>query len=299
MTIPLDPAVVEILERHGLGELLPLFEAAMIPAVRLRTVAPPAEGVRVGGSKFGGRPDLPPDVPWPARGRTALPFVAQFDLREVARYDPLHRLLPHGLLSIFYLHVDDERNDLIDGVYPDALGGWQTIYTPPEQIAGLVPRDMPADLLQQEEERYAEAALELRLEPTFSINRDVSQELIEQFADQTKFLHFVECDQEIQALYGGGAGTYGAHRLFGYPMLIQDGYMKEEAHEVTQQLSWAAEDPDWRRRGIEDWTLLLQLDCDARPGFWWAGSGMVYFWITRQDLARWRFDRTWVIAKAT
>ena len=77
--------------------------------------------VPVGGSRLGGRPDLPVDAPWPvARARTfhyelSLPFsfVGQIALADLAAFTDE---LPHdGLLSFFMLDI----------LRIDGCGGWQ------------------------------------------------------------------------------------------------------------------------------------------------------------------------------
>ena len=41
--------------------------------------------------------------------------------------------------------------------------------------------------------------------------------------------------------------------------------------------------------------LLLQLDTDDDAGMTWGDCGMLYFWITKQDLEAGRFENTWMV----
>lgn len=57
----------------------------------------------LGGSKIGGRPDLPADVAWPhaAEGGGPLAFVCQLNLAELAPHDAQGRLPDHGHWYLF------------------------------------------------------------------------------------------------------------------------------------------------------------------------------------------------------
>jgi uncharacterized protein YwqG len=76
--------------------------------------------------------------------------------------------------------------------------------------------------------------------------------------------------------------------------------MQLEAQLVTNGLYCGNETgyKDPRRKGLEsgadDWMLLLQLDSDDAAEFMWGDSGMLYYWIRKQDLASSRFDRVWM-----
>ncbi len=73
------------------------------------------------GTRFGGRPDVPPDFVWPVfegedydgeLQERPLSFLAQFNCGELSAYDS-ERLLPdHGLLSFFY-QTELRHGDLI------------------------------------------------------------------------------------------------------------------------------------------------------------------------------------------
>ena len=50
--------------------------------------------------------------------------------------------------------------------------------------------------------------------------------------------------------------------------------------------------------GAIDWLLLFQLDSDADAHMQWASTGLLYFWITRQDLQALNFDNVWVVLQS-
>ena len=66
---------------------------------------------KLGATRFGGKPDVPPDFVWPTyEGESydhvvkdrPLTFLAQFNCAELAQFDKEHLLPDHGLLSFFY-----------------------------------------------------------------------------------------------------------------------------------------------------------------------------------------------------
>ena len=61
----------------------------------------------------------------------------------------------------------------------------------------------------------------------------------------------------------------GSHRMFGHPENIQDEM----------------------RASDSEWVMLLQLASDDTIDLMWGDSGMLYFWITKSDLAARRFNR--------
>ena len=91
-------------------ELQPFLTAAAAPTVRLRSCLPPRR-LALGGSRLGGRPDLPPGTSWPRIDGRPLAFLAQLRLDEISPVAPDGVLPPHGLLIVF---VDLEP----DGMFP-------------------------------------------------------------------------------------------------------------------------------------------------------------------------------------
>ena len=114
--IPDDPRLVRVAD-----ELATLFR----PSIRLLT-EPGTVQLPAGATRLGGRPDLPPDTPWPtchidmpapsdaflkARPRERrvpedgivhLAFVGQINLQDVNKFDTESLLPSSGMLSFFY-----------------------------------------------------------------------------------------------------------------------------------------------------------------------------------------------------
>ena len=120
-----------------------------------------------GGTRFGGRPDVPRGFEWPAyegegmHGKTAkrpLSFIAQFDCAELAKYDA-ERLLPErGVLSFFY-----EMDSMRWGYDPKDKGCARVYWF--EDSAALEEAEFPDDLL--EDYRFPALKIKMRAEPSF------------------------------------------------------------------------------------------------------------------------------------
>lgn len=67
---------------------------------------------KMGGSRIGGLPDLPPSVEWPMFGRKKLPFLAQIDLSELPKATRGQKSFrpPDGWLYAFGLFDNDPKH---------------------------------------------------------------------------------------------------------------------------------------------------------------------------------------------
>ena len=119
-----------------------------------------------GGTRFGGRPDVPRGFEWPqfrAQGsdgavkKRPLSFVAQFDCAELAKHDA-ERLLPErGVLSFFY-----EMDSMRWGFDPKDKGCARVYWF--EDSAALEEAEFPDDL--EEDYRFPALAVKMRAEPS-------------------------------------------------------------------------------------------------------------------------------------
>src|SRR5262249_22142633 len=81
------------------------------PSVRL--LPSPKSKPPVGGTRAGGRPDLPDGVEWPRTEETdePMPFVLQVNLAEAAPFDVEGTLPKTGLLSFFFYTEDEDSGE--------------------------------------------------------------------------------------------------------------------------------------------------------------------------------------------
>src|SRR5437660_4671962 len=86
----------------GLSRVVKDLDRIARPSIRVVTTAADESTLRVGASKLGGLPDLPPEVPWPTRRDLPQSFIAQIRLAQVYPYDVQHALPQSGILWFFY-----------------------------------------------------------------------------------------------------------------------------------------------------------------------------------------------------
>ena len=101
--------------------------------------------------------------------------------------------------------------------------------------------------------------------------------------------------REYRQLFAHGPTS---HQFFGHSANIQ-GDMQLEAQLVTNGL-YCGDGTDYDdpraatlAETADQWQLLLQLDSDERIEMW-GDSGMLYYWIRRDDLVAGDFSRIWM-----
>ena len=239
----------------------------------------------VGASKLGGTPDLPDGFNWPVFRGKPQHFVLQVNLADIAGMTSLKGQLPKsGLLSFFY---DLEEQPW--GYDPAAIDGFHVSYF---QNCAELRRQVTQPALE-------EFALELREEITLPGlgHRTANALTCSNTWTDDMYDAYSVLVADLGSTTPGRSG--GKHRLLGHSENIQ-GDMQLEAQLVTNGLycgnASGYEDP--RRESLEqhaeDWMLLLQLDSDDMGNFMWGDSGMLYYWIRKQDLHELRFDRVWM-----
>ena len=153
----------------------------------------------VGASKLGGRPDLPPDMPWPLREeRYPLSFVMQVDL---ATADTGGVLPADGLLSFFY-DAEDEPWGFEDGDETGSLLLYVPAGTP------LARRDFPDDL----DEEYRFGVMSLAPEPADDVERHRllgEPDLVQSEPDPSvRLVLQVGSDDDVEMMWGDGGYLY-------------------------------------------------------------------------------------------
>lgn len=272
------PPVPESLRR--IASLLEEFSAPSV-TFSLKTESVAGEG----GSKLGGAPDLPKDFGLPS-SHAEIDFLLQINLAEASPLDHSGSLPKSGLLSFFY-----DLKEQPWGYDPKRLNGFLVHYTPAD--VPLVRTPMPRTDFVLEECRIA-----LRTGLTLPHIGSRSYEQFEELAslNDGEAEEYFAFTRKVESF---GTQTYGNHHLLGHADNVQ-GDMQLEAQLVTNGLYCGNQSgyKDPRRKALEgdadDWVLLLQLDSDDAAEFMWGDSGMLYYWIRKQDLALNRFERIWM-----
>ena len=256
------------------------------------------ETYKLGATRFGGKPDVPPDFVWPTyEGESydhvvkdrPLTFLAQFNCAELAQFDKEHLLPDHGLLSFFY-----ETDTQCWGYYPEDKGCARVYWF--EDLSALSAADFPADM--EEDFKFPMVKIKLDAKTSYPSWQDFS----EMFPDEKDDDAFNDALDELTG--EDPENPDDRSQLLGWPDIIQNN-MTLECELVSRGHylggSWESvpqEERDALRvPSVQDWRLLFQLDTVEQGDFelMFGDCGHIYFYITKEDLAARRFDRTWLI----
>jgi len=256
----------------------------------------------VGGSKIGGKPDLPAGFEWfyymgEAYGdgtkNRPLAFLAQINCEEASEYDKDTLLPSKGMLYFFY-----EMAAMTWGFDPKDTGSARVYYFPGDK-SELCRTDFPSDL----SEEYTIPEIPVSFSPK---------------AELPNFEEFIEWHEEFD-----GAGAWDRYdelkiemgfdsefdpeeedtinKLLGYANVIQHG-MLLECELVSGGVCLGGPDgyanvTAEQKENCTKWQLLFQLDSIDADGFemLWGDSGRLYFYINSDDLAKQNFDNCWLI----
>lgn len=290
-----DGELRELLTRAGLGLHADALCGLARSSVRLHGEPgePPGEGP--GGSRLGGRPDLPQGFSWPEYDGAPHAFVAQIDLAEIHAFDADGILPARGLLSFFY---DSQQS--VWGFDPRETGASAVHYFP--DSGELAPTAPPAGgedpilaALGLREDTRSSPFPAVRLRPaserTYAPADSSEVDALGLTRDER--LSYEEISAEAEE-------DPPIHRLLGHPEVIQ-GDMQLECQLVTNgrycgdASGYTGDEAERLRPGAADWRLLLQIDSDDDAGMMWGDVGRIYFWMHRDALAQRRWDEAHLI----
>jgi uncharacterized protein YwqG len=255
-------------------------------SIRLTATAVEESELKIGDSKLGGVPDLPPGATWPVLKGQPQAFIAQIRLEDARQYDTAKVLPQSGMLWFFY---DAQQQTF--GADPGDRGGWQVLFMDGD-LGKLqrapVPPALPAL------SRFHACSLGFANELTLSQQPQL----------EIPDLDWTDAEQQqyetlLFAFPGPADRAMPHHRLLGNPDTIQDDMRLEcqlASHGVTD-----INDPRAAAlmEGAMEWLLLLQVDTDElQSGMRWGNAGMLYYWITPADLQARRFDSSWLVLQS-
>jgi len=274
----------DLCEQHDLGAHAGALQAWL--QARIGYSRGDDAAAAVGASRIGGGPDVPSGFEWPTHNGRVLDFMLQVNLADLQGLVSDLELPGQGVMAFFYdvqgqpwgfdpAHVGGHRvylfenQDLHRLPVPDAA-----MELPPSSLAFHQAWSLP-----QPYSMESEALLGVLAASGSEVDEDSYEGLVDAVSDH-------------------GAPIAGQrHVLGGYPSSIQ-GDMKLEAQLVSHGICCGhPEGYEDRRRaeleeGAHDWRLLLQMDSDDDA--MWGDSGILYWWIRRQDLAARDVSRTWL-----
>ncbi|GAC1479286.1 MAG: YwqG family protein [Ktedonobacteraceae bacterium] len=270
------------LEQAGFKSLVPHLNVITRPAIHAASTPVEDATLHVGASKIGGLPDLAPGVEWPEWQGVPQSFVGQIRLEEVRQYD-VEKVLPaQGLLTFFYNAKQDTYGEGVG----DA-GSWRIFFT--EDTAHLkrtpTPQALPASSLFKASSLTFSSQLTLSAQPQLEVPG----------------LPWTQADQQrydpIFAQFGTDTSdTTPRHQLLGHPLTLQDD-MRLQCETASQGITDNTNSPELASKALR-WQLLFQIDNDERIGMQWASSGLLYYWMTREDLQARNFEGSWLVLQS-
>lgn len=269
----------------GLSRLIKDIDQVSKPSIRLSPTPVDEPTLKVGASKLGGVPDLPPGVTWPEWKGLPQSFIAQILLDDIRSYDTDKVLPQSGMLWFFY---DAQQQTF--GADPAERGGWSVIFMD-SNLTKLQRTPAPAKL--PTSSQFKACSLSFAREITLSQQPKLE---IPSFdwtdAEQKQY------ETLLSTFPDPADRATPHHRLLGFSDTIQDDIRLEcqlASHGVTD-----VNDPRIAElsKSTIDWQLLLQIDSDAHAGMRWGNAGMLYYGITKADLQAQQFQNSWLVLQS-
>ncbi len=230
-----------------------------------------AAKIPVGASKFGGKPDMPVNVKWPAfqgHRERMMPFLLQVNLAQVTKLDREGLLPKKGMLYFF------------SDTSPDDIGDLRVLYTDDKK---LVRRDFPEDLVDRKDEEDFVAQLPEFKATFFEIFTLPSIELLRRRARLT------DADERALSDVKGKLVELAskklpveASRLLGWPDCLQGEIVTTEKEIVLLQLNGWELSPKKIHEVFEHWCsdglihVVIKGDALKKKMFAKARGGMAY-----------------------
>jgi hypothetical protein len=278
----------------GFADIAGQLAALARPSLRLEATD---DDARLGGSRLGGAPDFPADLPWPRPGWSDEPmsFIAQLDLSRFP--DDVWPGPAKGLLSFFCARssahggVDSPGSACVVHIAPDVA--IERREPPPELAPELVLRALAV-----------EARPELTL-PTIGVGAPRALDELGFGWDgdrEDDYEQYVELQHRLAeeqgfARYTTQGGWAPRHRLLGWPRQIQDDVFPSLAH-MSLEAEGAPSGRAEAAAHAADLELLLQVETDRRLETDFGDGGSLYFALPARDLAGGRFGATQAIVQS-
>lgn len=266
----------DLLHTAGLTRVSIEIERVALPSIHLNAHPIDEAQIKPGMTRFGGSPDALSKWAWPEYNGSALPFIAQINLAEIASYTATYPLPTSGMLYFFF------DVDAFFDMWPRDPTTWRVLY---DENSPLDLQHIAGPVILSKEREYHTCAVTCSLEWTLP---DYSQ--YDSTSLQRLGLSQHLTDEEEQAYYDVQKQLAGL--------------TKSKYHTPIHRILGHPDDVQWDMHGelggeASDWLLLLQVDSDGATNTDWGDTGRIYYWIRKQDVLRRDFSQVQLILQCT
>jgi len=268
--------ILSMFQEAGLDDYSETFQRMIKPSIRLITVRESENKLKIGQTKLGGQPDLPPNIEWPYWKQYPMSFIAQINLQEMPNIQTDNDILPtRGIIYFFYTANPEAIYE--EGDFDNNFETSKVLFFEGE-INNLErtrpPKELPNEL------QFFSARVTPRLEWTVpdSESFEINEVLGLSWGDEDNEKYWKVFQDNFSNKYIEGYTSefhVGMNRLFGY------------------------HDPVQGEHKGEGWRLLLQIDTEESTNMDWDDTGRVYFWIKDIDLKNLQFDSVTTIREGS
>ncbi|WP_322906673.1 YwqG family protein [Paenibacillus campi] len=256
---------------------------------------------RIGHSRFGGNPDLPPQLTWPqTKNGDTMTLIAQLNLAQLhaeiqdEAYQGVHRsLLPQqGMLYFFAGEGETAQNIEHQVLYWQGTDVSELQY---EQQEGFTIWEEEDEMKFEAYEVHAHADVEF---PNYGYStlHLVEQSTLTDESEEAYLLITEEMDwkpeNKVGQLFGYAEGQHGDDELIATCFWYNGKYSYRPDDDRKRLLKHFDGDEARLQQELDDVLMLLEVDSDQKIGFVWWDAGYMHFFIRKQDLLAGRFDRT-------
>jgi len=261
--------------RGGLERKWPCIVPYIKPELRIQCVKTEEHDIPIGKSKFGGLPDLPPQMNWPKfPNGVHVPFICQINVEELIHFD-LEYLLPKtGILYFFYdrkekYHIVRFQND-VSALARNSSNSVTEVYN--------------ACTLQY---KYAVSI------PNIEYDNIISNFTVDEYDIYDNICNSLFRSNVLSKLFGHSTNKHGPLE---YTCELNSRLNKLD---IKTRLLKSADFIRQNSLEIEasqyQWILLLQIDSVQESNMHWDGDGILYFWIKKKNLENMIVDDIQVI----
>jgi uncharacterized protein YwqG len=260
------------------------------PAIGILTKKLESDNLKIGGSKIGGKPDLPKDISWPRLNDSDLVFCAQYNISELKKFDVENLLPQRGMLYIF-IGIYGEWNE-----FSIEQKDCKIFYI--ENLEDLERKEYPTTL---NIEGKVEPA-EIQFFESLTIPDDENYKLIyfdEKYEDF--YFHFYQDTEEYIAEELNDYAD-NMHQILGEDKSIQSSVVYEFSRKELN-VSYDEYTEKWNEilENSKTFSNLIQLDCmDSNTNLdKFGGTGVFYIGLKTKELENKNFNNLMISFQTT